>query len=181
MLQSLTESDLSNEAFPWLTAQRIVIGMASVLALRVNYVGELGWELHVPAEHMIPVYDALCQAGEPHGIRDFGMYAMESLRLDKCYRGWKSDLGSEYSPFKSSLDRFVNLNKPDFIGREALLAEKESGADERLVPLTLDEPGAADAPFCAPIRSNGEIVGLVTSGGWSYTLDKSIALGYVPN
>jgi dimethylglycine dehydrogenase len=179
VLQALTETDLSNEAFPWLSAKRIVIGMASVLAMRVNYVGELGWELHVPAEHMIPLYDALWQAGEPHGIRDFGMYAMESLRLDKCYRGWKSDLGSEYSPLKSSLDRFVDLDKQAFIGRDALLAEKEAGVTERLVPLTLDEPGVADAPFCAPIRSNGEIVGLVTSGGWSYTLEKSIALGYV--
>ncbi len=179
VLASVTEADLSNEAFPWLTAKRIEIGMASVLAMRVNYVGELGWELHVPAEHMIPLYDTLCQAGEPHGIRDFGMYAMESLRLDKCYRGWKSDLGSEYSPLKSSLDRFIDFGKETFIGRDALLAEKEAGVKERLVPLTLDDPGAADAPFCAPIRQNGDIVGLVTSGGWSYTLEKSIALGYV--
>ena len=179
VLAAVTDTDLSNEAFPWLTAQRIEIGMASVLAMRVNYVGELGWELHIPAEHMIPIYDALWQAGEPHGIRDFGMYAMESLRLDKCYRGWKSDLGTEYSPLMSSLDRFIDVNKPTFIGKDALLAERASGPKERFVPLTLDEPGIADAPFCAPIRSNGEIVGLATSGGWSYTLEKSIALGYV--
>ena len=179
VLAAVTDTDLSNEAFPWLTAQRIEIGMASVLAMRVNYVGELGWELHIPAEHMIPIYDALWQAGEPHGIRDFGMYAMESLRLDKCYRGWKSDLGTEYSPLMSSLDRFIDVNKPTFIGKDALLAERASGPKERFVPLTLDEPGVADAPFCAPIRSNGEIVGLATSGGWSYTLEKSIALGYV--
>ncbi len=179
VLAGLTEADLSNEAFPWLSAQKIEIGMAPVLAMRVNYVGELGWELHIPAEHMIPIYDALWQAGEPHGIRDFGMYAMESLRLDKCYRAWKQDLGSEYSPLKSSLDRFIDLGKENFIGRDALLAEKEAGVREKLVPLTLDDPGAADAPFCAPIRRNGEIVGLVTSGAWSYTLEKSLALGYV--
>ncbi len=179
VLAALTDADLSNEAFPWLTARRIEIGMASMLAMRVNYVGELGWELHVNAEDMVATYEALWRAGEAHGIRDFGMYAMESLRLDKCYRGWKSDLGSEYSPLMSSLDRFVDLGKDAFIGRDALIAEKEAGVREKFVPLTLDQPGVADAPFCAPIRSNGEIVGLVTSGGWSYTLEKSIALGYV--
>jgi dimethylglycine dehydrogenase len=179
VLGAITEADLSNEAFPWLSAKRIEIGMASVLAMRVNYVGELGWELHANVEDMIPLYDALWQAGEEHGIRDFGMYAMESLRLDKCYRGWKTDLGSEYSPLKSSLDRFVDFGKEFFIGKDALLAEKESGPKERFVPLTLDEPGVADAPFCAPIRQNGEIIGLVTSGGWSYTLKKSVSLGYV--
>ncbi|MGI9493400.1 MAG: aminomethyltransferase family protein, partial [Geminicoccaceae bacterium] len=179
VLAALTDADLSNEAFPWLTAQRIEIGTARMLALRVNYVGELGWELHVNAEDMVATYEALWQAGEQHGIRDFGMYAMESLRLDKGYRGWKTDLGSEYSPLMSSLGRFVDLGKDAFIGRDALLAEKEAGVKETFVPLTLNEPGEADAPFCSPIRSNGEIVGLVTSGGWSYTLEKSIALGYV--
>lgn len=179
VLGAVTEADLSNGTFPWLSAQRIEIGMASVLAMRVNYVGELGWEIHANVEDMIPIYDALWQAGEEYGIRDFGMYAMESLRLDKCYRGWKTDLGSEYSPLKSSLDRFVDFGKDAFIGKEALLKENQSGPQERLVPLTLDEPGVADAPFCAPIRQNGEIIGLVTSGGWSYTLQKSVSLGYV--
>ncbi|MEM8948019.1 MAG: FAD-dependent oxidoreductase [Pseudomonadota bacterium] len=179
VLAAVTDADLSSESFPWLSAQPIQIGMATVNALRVNYVGELGWELHAEVEDMIPLYDALWRAGEGHGIRDFGMYAMESLRLDKGYRGWKSDLGSEYSPLKSSLDRFVDFEKDTFIGKEALLAERAASVKETFVPLTLDQPGVADAPFCAPIRSNGEIVGLTTSGGWSYTLDKSIALGYV--
>ncbi len=179
VLAAVTDADLSNEAFPWLSAQPIEIGMARVNAFRVNYVGELGWELHANIEDMVGIYDLLWQAGQPHGIRDFGMYAMESLRLDKCYRGWKSDLGTEYSPLMSSLDRFVDLEKPSFIGKTSLLAEKAGGPKERFVPLTLDEPGIADAPFCAPIRSNGEIVGLATSGGWSYTLEKSIVLGYV--
>jgi dimethylglycine dehydrogenase len=180
VLSKVTDADLSNEAFPWLSARQIDINMARVNAFRVNYVGELGWELHANVEDMVPLYDALWQAGEPHGIRDFGMYAMESLRLDKCYRGWKSDLGTEYTASMSSLERFVDLQKPTFIGRNALLAENEAGGPkERFVPLTLDHPGVADAPFCAPIHSNGEIVGLATSGGWSYTLEKSIALGYV--
>ena len=179
VLCQVTDADLSSEQFPWLSARKIDVGMARVIALRVNYVGELGWELHANLEDIVPIYDALWQAGEPHGIRDFGMYAMDSLRLDKCYRGWKTDLGTEYSALKSSLHRFVDLEKEAFIGKEALMAEKAAGVNESFVPLTLDEPGAADAPFCAPIRSNGEIVGLATSGGWSYTLEKSVALGYV--
>jgi dimethylglycine dehydrogenase len=179
VLAAVTDADLSNQAFPWLSARHIEIGMARVLAMRVTYVGELGFELHVPAEHMIPLYDALVQAGEPFGIRDFGLYALESLRLDKGYRAWKQDLGSEYSPLASSLDRFVDLSKKAFIGKAALAKEKDAGVKERLVPLTLDEPGSADAPFCAPIRQDDEIVGLVTSGAWSYTLEKSLALGYV--
>ncbi|MDH3664290.1 MAG: dimethylglycine dehydrogenase, partial [Alphaproteobacteria bacterium] len=179
VLAAVTDADLSNDAFPWLSARPIEINMAKVIALRVNYVGELGYELHAPVEDMAAIYEALWQAGEPHGIRDFGMYAMESLRLDKCYRGWKSDLGSEYTALMSSLDRFIDFGKDAFIGKEALQAERETGPRERFVPLTLDQPGVADAPFCAPIRSRGDIVGLVTSGGWSYILEKSIALGYV--
>jgi dimethylglycine dehydrogenase len=107
------------------------------------------------------------------------MYAMDSLRLDKGYRGWRTDLGTEHTPLMSSLDRFVAFDKPAFIGKDALLAEREAGPRERLVPLILDEPGEADAPFCAPVHRGGERIGLVTSGGWSYTLKKSLALAYV--
>jgi dimethylglycine dehydrogenase len=179
VLAGLVDADVSNEAFPWLSVRPIAMSVPHVVAFRVNYVGELGWELHAPMEYMVALYEAVWRAGEPFGIRDFGLYAMESLRLDKCYRGWKVDLGSEYSPLMSSLDRFIDFDKSAFIGKGALLAEKERGPKERFAPLILDEPGVADAPFCAPIRQSGEIVGLVTSGGWSYALKKSIALGYV--
>jgi len=179
VLAQVTDADLSNAAFPWLSAREIEIGYARPLALRVNYVGELGWELHLPMEQMAPVYDLLWEAGQAHGIRDFGMYAMDSLRIEKGYRGWKSDMTHEYTPLMASLDRFVDLGKPAFRGRDALIREHNSGPKERLVPLVLAEAGDADAPSCAPVRRDGEIVGLVTSGAYGHALKKSIALAYV--
>jgi dimethylglycine dehydrogenase len=178
VLGRVTPADLSSDAFPWLAAQPIEIGFSSMLALRINYVGELGWELHVPVENLVPVYEALIEAGAESGIADFGMYAMESLRLEKCYRAWKVDLTQEYTPFEASLDRFVRLNKTGFIGREALLAQQQEGLTQRLVPLIVDA-GDADAPACAGVFLDGERVGLVTSGGYGHALDQSIALAYV--
>jgi dimethylglycine dehydrogenase len=125
------------------------------------------------------IYDALFAAGPDYGLRDFGLYAMDSMRLDKCYRGWKSDIESGYSPYEASLDRFVSLQKPAFVGREALIREAERGVAQRFVPLTLEDESGADALFCAPVLLRGENVGLVTSGGWSFTLNKSVALAYV--
>jgi dimethylglycine dehydrogenase len=179
VLGALTDADLSSPAFLWLSAPPLTIGSAPVLALRINYVGELGWELHVPVEHLAALYDALHRAGAPHGLRDFGIYAVDSLRLDKCYRGWKTDLETGYSPFEASLDRFVELAKPDFVGRAALLAEKQRGVAQRLVPLLLEDAGDADAPACTGVFADNARVGLVTSGGWSYTLGRSVALAYL--
>jgi dimethylglycine dehydrogenase len=130
-------------------------------------------------EQLPGIYDALAAAGANYGLRDFGLYAMDSMRLDKCYRGWKSDIESGYSPYEASLDRFVSLQKQVFVGREALIRETERGPAQRFVPLTLDDEGDADAPPCAPVLLRGENVGLVTSGGWSFTLNKSVALAYV--
>jgi dimethylglycine dehydrogenase len=179
VLAGVTTADLSNAAFPWLAMREIEIGADKVMAIRVNYVGELGWELHAPIALLPRLYEQLWRAGEVYGMRDFGLYAMDSLRLDKCYRGWKSDLETGYSPLEASLDRFVDLAKPDFVGRDVLLEEQRRGSARRLVPLTLDALGEADAPFCAPVYRDGEAVGLVTSGGWSYTLGCSIALAYL--
>ncbi|MDH5177643.1 MAG: FAD-dependent oxidoreductase, partial [Gammaproteobacteria bacterium] len=109
LLSQLTRADLSNQAFPWLSVQTIDIGYTKAIAGRVNYVGELGWELHVPVEHVLSVYDLVWAAGEPLGIADFGLYAMDSLRLEKCYRSWKADLTTEYTPAMASLDRFVKI------------------------------------------------------------------------
>jgi dimethylglycine dehydrogenase len=179
VLARVTDADLSSGAFPWQSAREIRIGADTVLALRVNYVGELGFELHAPNEVMPALYEALLRAGDDYGMRHFGLYAMDSLRLDKCYRGWKSDLETGYSPLEASLDRFCDFDKPDFIGRGALLAERERGPKQRFVPLTLDELGVADAQPCAPVYAKGGMIGLVTSGGWSHTLEASIALAYV--
>jgi dimethylglycine dehydrogenase len=178
VLGQVTASDLSSAAFPWLSAQPIEIGPARGLAFRVTYVGELGWELHLPVEALAPVYDLLWAAGEAHGIADFGLYAMDSLRLEKGYRAWKQDLGREYSPLASALERFIRLDKPAFIGRDALLQEQQAGPHERFVPLIV-EAGAADAPFCATVWQGARRVGLVTSGGYGHRLGRSIALAYV--
>jgi dimethylglycine dehydrogenase len=179
VLGRMTAADLSNEVFPWLTARSIEIGSSQVLALRVNYVGELGWELHAPTEQLLEIYQSALRAGAEYGLKHFGMYAMDSLRVDKCYRGWKSDLDTGYSPLEASLDRFVDLAKPDFVGRDALLAEADRGPERRFVPLLLDAPGDADVPYCSNVLLGDEIVGIATSGAWSYTLNESIALAYV--
>ncbi len=111
VLGRLTDADLSSAAFPWLAAQPLEIGAARLLALRINYVGELGWELHVPLEHELAVYEALMAAGEGLGIQDFGSYAMDSMRLEKGYPAWKLDLSHEYTPLEAALERFVDLDE----------------------------------------------------------------------
>lgn len=179
VLAATTDADLSDAVFPWLSAREIGIGPARVLALRMTYVGELGWELHAPIAELPAIYDMACHVGAPHGIRDVGIYAMDSLRLDKCHPGWKTDLESGYSPLEAGLDRFIDDDRPDFVGREALLAERQRGVAQRLVPLVLSESGDADAPICASVLQGRDRVGIVTSGGWSYTLGCSVALAYV--
>jgi dimethylglycine dehydrogenase len=179
LLSRLTSADLSNTHFPWLSVREIELGYTRALAMRVNYVGELGWELHLPAEHLLSVYDLLMEAGESLGIHDFGLYAMDSLRLEKCYRGWKGDLTTEYTPFMASLDRFVKLDKTcGFLGQEALRREAASGPRERFVPLLVDAADA-DAAAVSIVFRGDEQVGLVTSGGYGYRLRQSIALAYV--
>ena len=179
VLGAVTRADLSNAAFPWMTAQEIEIGTTTLMALRVNYVGELGWELHAPMETLVGLYQALWAAGEAHGIADFGIYAVDSLRLDKVYRGWKSDLEIGYSPLEAALERFVSVKKEDYVGRAGILAERQRGSSQRMVPLVFDEAGDADAPALASVFLGDARVGLVTSGGWSYTLGRSVALAFV--
>jgi dimethylglycine dehydrogenase len=128
---------------------------------------------------MLAVHGALLEAGRAHDLRHFGMYAMDSLRIDKCYRVWKADLETGYSPLEASLDRFVDFNKGLFVGKDALLAQRSRGVAHRLVPLFLDQPGDADPPYCSSVFSGEDNVGLVTSGLWSHTLDRAVVLAYV--
>ncbi len=178
VMEAVAEGDFSSPAFPWMSHQPITIAMAQGFAVRVSYVGELGWELHLPVEAMAGVYDLIWQAGEAHNIRDFGMYAMESMRLEKCYRSWKMDLSTDYTPLMGGLDRFINLDKPEFIGRAPLLAEQQAGPVERFVPLLLND-GDVDTPYLATVWLGDERVGLVTSGGYGHRIDKSIALCHI--
>jgi dimethylglycine dehydrogenase len=179
VLSQVTKADLSNAGFPWLTAQYIETVTGRTLAMRVNYVGELGWELHAPVAQLPALYAAIWAVGAAYDIRDFGLYAMDSLRVDKCYRGWKSDLESGYTPLEASLDRFVDVHKADYVGKAALVAEHARGAAQRFVPLVFDDDGDAESPYCAQVFDGSTNVGLTTSGVWSHTLKKSVSLAYV--
>jgi 4-methylaminobutanoate oxidase (formaldehyde-forming) len=176
---SLTDDDLSNDAFPYMTARQISVGAVPVLALRVTYVGELGWELYCPTEFGLSLWDALWQAGQTHGLRAAGYRAIDSLRLEKGYRVWSSDITPEDTPYQAGLGFAVRLDKSGgFIGQEALAAGGET-VDRRLCCLVLDDPLAV-ALGNEPIRVGGEVVGRVTSGGYGYAVARSIAYGYLP-
>ena len=177
VLQRVTDADLSNEAFRWLTAKDIVVGMAPVNAMRVNYVGELGWELHHPIEYQNHIFDTLFAAGEDLGLRPFGIRAMDSMRIEKSYRMVGTELSIEYSAFESGMDRFIKPDKGDFIGRDALLAWQERGAANRFVTLEVHGVSDADALGNNALTKDGEVVGRATGGGFGFRVDKSLALG----
>lgn len=170
--------DWSNAAFPWLTAKEVVIGAARALAMRVSFSGELAWELHVPNAQLYLAHRILDEAGGAFGLRPFGLYAAESMRLEKCYRHWKADLVTDYSILEAGLERFVRLEKERFVGREALLVEKQQGVKNRFVPMVVDCE-LAPAQSGDPIYNNGDLVGSVTSGGYGHRLRRNIALGFV--
>jgi dimethylglycine dehydrogenase len=179
LLSKLTRADLSNAAFPWLTAQTIDIGAAHARALRVNFVGELGWELHHPIEMQTYIFDKLFEAGAEFDLRPFGIRAMDSLRLEKSYKLIPRELSIEYAAFESGLDRFVSLKKPGFVGKEALLAWQARGFSNAAVTLEVHGITDADARGSEPIYSGGELVGRTTSGGFGWRVGKSLALGMV--
>jgi dimethylglycine dehydrogenase len=177
VLAQCTKADL---ALPWLTAQTAeVAGVANIRMLRVNYVGELGWEIHVPMSDAPKVFDALMLAGKPHGIALFGTYAMNSLRMEKAYRGWGSELTAEIDMFEASLSRFIRLDKGDFIGRQASLAKKQRGPRMQLVYMEVDNTDS-DCMGNEPVYHNGKMIGLTTSGGFGFAVNRSLAFAYVP-
>jgi len=177
ILQPLTTTDLSNDAFPYMHARELAAGRVPCLGLRVTYVGELGWELYCPAELGLALWDTLWSAGQEHGLVAGGYKAIDSLRLEKGYRVWGADITPEDTPFEAGLGFAVKLDKGDFLGREALAAAVEP---ERLLRcLTLEDPRAV-ALGSEPVRIGGDLVGRVTSGGYGYTVGKSIAYAYVP-
>jgi dimethylglycine dehydrogenase len=180
LLAKLTDTSLDNEAFPWLTSQTIEVGLAvDVHAMRVNFVGALGWELHFPIEYAHGLFDALFEVGKDYGIGMVGMRAMESLRMEKSYRMWGSDMTPDYTPFEASLDRFVRLKKGAFIGREALEKQVAGGIPNRFVTLEVHGVTDADPLGNEPLfDSKGKIIGRATSGYYGHTLRKSLAIGY---
>jgi len=181
VLEKLTDADLSNRAFPWLTGRHISVGWARVLAVRVNFVGELGWELHHPIEMQNYLFDLLMDAGREFDIRPFGIRAMDSLRLEKSYRLIPRELSIEYAALESGLDRFVRLDKEsDFIGRKALADWKARGFRYAFATLEVHDVTDADARGSEPIYKDGELVGRATSGGYGWRVGKSLALAMVP-
>ncbi len=177
ILQPLTTTDLSGEAFPYLTARELAVGPVPCLALRVTYVGELGWELYCPAEYGLRLWDVIWEAGRGHGLVAGGYRAIDSLRLEKGYRVWGADITPEDTPFEGGLGFAVRLDKGDFRGRAALAAAGEP--ERRLRCLALEDPRAV-ALGSEPVRVGDALVGRVTSGGYGYTVGKSIAYAYLP-
>ncbi len=181
VLAAVTSADVSNAAFPFGHVREIPIAGATVRALRVTYVGELGWELHIPIAALGEVYDALMAAGRGHGIRPIGYRALESLRLEKGYRAWSSDITPNDTPFEAGLGWAVKLRKnTDFLGRRALEGLAGKPLKKRLMGFTVDDPSVVLAGRETILR-NGEPVGYLTSGGYGYTLGKNVGYGYVRN
>jgi 4-methylaminobutanoate oxidase (formaldehyde-forming) len=178
ILQPLTTADLSNAAFPYMRARDVPVGPVPCLALRVTYVGELGWELYCPTEFGFRLWDTLWEAGRGHGLVAAGYKAIDSLRLEKGYRVWGADMTPDETPYESGLGFAVRLDKGDFLGRDALV---EAGPEpqRRLACLTLADPRSV-ALGSEPVRVAGAAVGRVTSGGYGYTVGRSIAYASLP-
>jgi glycine cleavage system aminomethyltransferase T/glycine/D-amino acid oxidase-like deaminating enzyme len=177
ILQPLASVDLANDAFPYMTARELCVGRVPCLALRVTYVGELGWELYCPVEFGLALWDALWEAGQANGLVAAGYRAIDSLRLEKGYRVWGSDVTPEETPYEAGLGFAVKLDKGAFLGSEALMIRPEP---ERLLRcVTLDDPRAV-ALGSEPVRVDGAVVGRVTSGGYGYTVERSIVYAYLP-
>ena len=178
VLEKVVEEEISNAAFPFSTWKRLTLGAASVLAVRIGYVGELGWELHVPTEFTRHVYDLLWEAGQEFGITNVGYRAIDSLRLEKRYLYWSTDITPDHTPYEAGLGFRVHLQKPDFRGRKALAQQKESGVKRKLYTLLAEKPLSLYGGEA--VLKDGKVVSVTTSGGYGYTIGKSIAFAYLP-
>jgi len=179
LLSKLTDADLTNKNFRWLTGKEIEINGIKVRALRINYVGELGWELHVPIDHLVQVYEAVWEAGEEFGIADFGMYALTSLGKEKAYYAWGSELINEITMIEAGLERFVSFDKGDFIGREALLIRQKEKLTWNIayVEVALED---SDVRGGEPAYIENELIGVTSSGAYGHYVKKSLAFVFVP-
>jgi dimethylglycine dehydrogenase len=178
VLQAVSRADWSAEAFPWLSVRECFIGIAPATVMSVSFSGELAYEIHVPNASLYAAYLALRAAGEAHGLKIFGARAVESMRMEKGFLHWKADLLTEFDPYETGLDRFVKLEKGQFVGREALERRRESGLRKRLVTLKVDTTHAPAHPGASVMR-NGEVVGTVTSGTWGHRVGMNLAYAFI--
>ena len=178
VLQAVSDDDLENEAFPFLAARQVDIGNARVLAARIGYVGELGWELYVPQEFAGHVHDVLWDAGQAHGVANAGYRAIDSCRLEKGYLYWSADIGPDVTPLEAGLDFCVAFDKGEFVGRSALQELAVTSPARKIATLTLD--GFAPVHGGEPILHDGSVVGSVSSGGYGHTVGQTIAFALLP-
>ncbi|MCW1970675.1 MAG: FAD-dependent oxidoreductase [Anaerolineae bacterium] len=178
VLQAVCDDDVSNEAFPYYSTKQLTINAVPTYALRVSYAGELGWELYVPQEYAVRLWDTLWQAGQAHEIIAAGSGAFDSLRLEKGYRLWGADIHTDYNPYEAGLGWAVSMKKPDFIGKAALVKAQAEGLHKKLVCMVMDHYSMALGK--EPIMHDGKAVGYVSSANFGYSLGKFICYGYVP-
>ena len=179
LMSKVSSADFSNENFPWLSSQKIDVGLAPTIAMRMNFVGELGWELHHSIEYQNHIFDRLMEVGKEFKLKPFGIRAMDSLRIEKTYKLIGTEMSIEYSPFESSLDRFVHLNKGNFIGRDALVQWQQKGFQNKLVTLEVKEVKDADTLGNNPIYKGDKVIGRATGGNYGFRVEKSLAIGMV--
>ena len=178
VLEKVTRDDVSHGGFPYMSARTIRIGLAPVLAVRITYVGELGWELHIPTEYAAYVFDTLLEAGHEFGIGHAGYRAIDTLRMEKRYLYWSADITPAYNPYEAGLGFAVALGKGDFQGREALLKIKSEGPKQKLCCFVLERPLSVYGG--ETILRDGRVAGSTTSGNYGFTVNRSIVFGYLP-
>lgn len=180
ILEKVTKDDVSNEGFPYMTAKYITVGDVPCLAMRVTYVGELGWEFYSPMEYGLRLWDTLWEAGRAEGLVPAGYRAIDTLRLEKGYRYWSSETSPDYTPLEAGLGFAVRLDKGDFLGRDALLKQKKEGLKQKLCCIVLDDPRSEVLGKEPVWADKGKIIGWVAAGGYGYSVAKSIAYAYLP-
>ena len=179
LLQSLVRQDLSTAAYPFLSFRKMDVGMIPAYVGRVSFTGDLGYEIWVTSDYQRALFDLLKTTGEPYGIKQIGGRALNSMRLEKSFGTWAREYRPIYGPFEAGLGRFVDLKKPDFIGKSAAQAEKRSGGALRLVTLAIDSHDT-DAMGDEPVWFGDKVIGWITSGGYGHSVQKSLAMGYIP-
>ena len=178
-MKKVSRDDFSNDNFKWLSSKKVDIGYAPCTAMRVNFVGELGWELHHPIEYQNHIFDILMKEGEKFGLKLFGIRAMDSLRIEKTYKLIGTEMSIEYSPLESGLDRFIHLNKGNFIGRDALTEWQQQGFKNKIVTLEVKDVEDADALGNNPVYKDDKVIGRATGGNYGFRVQKSLAIAMV--